>query len=57
MTYRDEIKRLVIIHMLNKYPEVRHYTEAHWSLSYKVVRANMLIETLNWKLRNVSVSI
>lgn len=56
MTYKDEIKREVLNHMLNKYPAGMELGELHWKSAYMTVRADCTLSTLEWKLNNMTVS-
>ncbi len=55
MTYKDEVKQLVLNQLIDTYPPGTALGEVHWKAAYLNVRADCVIETLNWKLHNFTV--
>lgn len=57
MTHQQEVKMVVLNHLIEKYPNVKLLTDMHYNVAYKIVRANALLDTLTWKLNNLTVSL
>lgn len=55
-TYKDEIKREVLNHMLDKYPPGMALGELHWQSAYLLVRSDCILSTLEWKIANMTVN-
>ncbi len=56
MKAREEVNRLVLTHLLNKYPSEVTLGERHWAIAYKLIRANMIADTIEWKIQNMTVN-
>lgn len=48
-TAENEIKRLVLIHLLNKYPPGFPLEDKHFEVAYKLLRTKALLDTLEFK--------
>lgn len=55
-TANEEIKRLVLTHLLDTYPAGTPLSDKQWAVAYKLIRANMIYETLEWKLDHLTVA-
>lgn len=54
MTANEEIKQLVLNHLLDKYPAGTTLGESHWNVAYKLTRANAILNTIQWKLEHLT---
>lgn len=52
MTQSDEVKRLVLNRLIDKYPPGTALNEQHWKTAYRIVWSDCVIDTLRWKLDN-----
>lgn len=54
-TYKEEIQTIVLNTLLDK--NLNPINDTQWRLAYEIQRANDIIETLNWKIKNLTVSL
>lgn len=54
-TYKEEVSRIVLSNLLDKYPAGAAIGEKEWNVAYKLFHTNQTIDTLQWKLDNIMV--
>ena len=54
-TYKQEIVSRVLNSLLDKYPAGTPIGDKEWNVAYKILRVNQQIDTLQWKLDNISI--
>ena len=50
MTYKEEIQRLVLNNILKVSHPGQEVTERQWKIANDLVKADCMIETLQWKI-------